>query len=401
MYSSCHSLADNSPNPSAGLCCRTRTPSPTHSIRLVLRSFFLALSAFAHLALADTDSAIGESSDAWATLVANIAPLLLLVGEKHVKAYFKTIRNPSHCLLYAVGPIGIITAITTLIRLTGIRTLKRLIGRQYESFPEVLADVTSVSRGDVGVEIRNDRLEQAITPGKDDVAIFYLRARKAGGYKDLHQLTQKAMRRIEHDCVPPHGSILPEWFAVVGLFQTKITTRNGDESAHALSTVVDMKHLITDYLFHRSLPRDDSDSHLEHITGFIEVFTGWEGISPSLTACFNGERPLRNGVRFMTSLLCLLGYIGVIIANWFVQKNLQNTVLITVGLTISSTGAYYTANMVNSQSTETRTNLDFMEGLRSVCGYYSSSFFFCFFFTSITHTHLFGMMRPWSGDLKA
>ena len=27
--------------------------------------------------------------------------------------------------------------------------------------------------------------------------------------------------------------------------------------------------------------------------------------------------------------------------------------------------------------------------------------FFFFFFTSITHTHLFGMMRPWSEDLKA
>ena len=29
----------------------------------------------------------------------------------------------------------------------------------------------------------------------------------------------------------------------------------------------------------------------------------------------------------------------------------------------------------------------------------ASSFFF-FFFTSITHSHLFGMMRPWSEDLK-
>ena len=26
---------------------------------------------------------------------------------------------------------------------------------------------------------------------------------------------------------------------------------------------------------------------------------------------------------------------------------------------------------------------------------------FFFFFTSITHTHLFGMMRPWSEDLEA
>ena len=56
-------------------------------------------------------AAFTNSSDAWASLVANIAPLLILIGEKHVKAYFKTMSQPSHFILYAVSPIGLVTAI--------------------------------------------------------------------------------------------------------------------------------------------------------------------------------------------------------------------------------------------------------------------------------------------------
>jgi len=51
------------------------------------------------------ESSIETSSDAWATLVANIAPLLVLVGEKHIKGYFKVMCRQSHYLLFAAGPI--------------------------------------------------------------------------------------------------------------------------------------------------------------------------------------------------------------------------------------------------------------------------------------------------------
>ena len=58
--------------------------------------------------------AITNSSDAWASLVANVGPLLILVGERHVKAYFKTMSQHSHFILYAVSPIGLVTAIVRL-----------------------------------------------------------------------------------------------------------------------------------------------------------------------------------------------------------------------------------------------------------------------------------------------
>lgn len=129
------------------------------------------------------DSSIGSSTDVWAMLVANIVPLLILLGEKHVKAYFKTMRHFTHYMMYAVGPIGLVTAVVTLIRILpdNFRSLKRLIGRQYERRAEVLSDVTSVSCGAVETELKNGAFEQTTEPGdRSDVAICYIQGKAEG-----------------------------------------------------------------------------------------------------------------------------------------------------------------------------------------------------------------------------
>lgn len=126
--------------------------------------------------------AITGSSDAWASLVANVVPLLILIGEKNVKSYFKTISQPSQVYLYAASPIGLITAIVTAIRLGNSAFMKRLIGRQHEGRSEILADVTSISGGNVGFELKGPRsmLEQTIDPNPKDEAHFWIHGRVIG-----------------------------------------------------------------------------------------------------------------------------------------------------------------------------------------------------------------------------
>lgn len=118
------------------------------------------------------NSAIQNSADAWTGLVANIAPLLILIGERHVKAYFKTMSSQSHYLLYAASPIGLVTAIVTLVRLHGTPLMKRIIGRQFETQADVYAEVSSVSYGNVGLVYRDEmgRLEQSTSSQKADEA---------------------------------------------------------------------------------------------------------------------------------------------------------------------------------------------------------------------------------------
>ena len=154
------------------------------SAQIVMMVFFIIISIVSYILLFHESyttpvgnplpSAISGSSDAWASLVANVAPLLVLVGEKHVKAYFKSMSKQSHFLLYAVSPIGLITTIVTLIRLHGTPFMKKVIGRQFETRAEVLADVTSVSYNGVGLEYQdnglNHVLEQTIFPSSEDEA---------------------------------------------------------------------------------------------------------------------------------------------------------------------------------------------------------------------------------------
>ena len=125
------------------------------------------------------------SSDVWASFVANIAPLLVLVGEKHVKGYFKCMCRERHYFLFAAGPIGLVTTLVSLIRLRRYPLLLRLIGRQFESKAEVLADITSVSLGEVSIELKNRSLEQTISPDASHLAHFYVRGALAGSGPEM------------------------------------------------------------------------------------------------------------------------------------------------------------------------------------------------------------------------
>jgi len=155
-------------------------------MEIVMKNMLLPLCWATSTIAAPTDNsnnlAITGSSDAWASLVANVVPLLILVGEKHVKAYFKCLSQRSQLSLYAVSPIGLVTAMVTMVRLGNSPLMKRLIGRQFESRAEVLADVTSVSGGNVGFELRGPRsiLEQTINPNPKDEAQFWVQGREVG-----------------------------------------------------------------------------------------------------------------------------------------------------------------------------------------------------------------------------
>ncbi|KAI9874010.1 MAG: hypothetical protein M1830_010298 [Pleopsidium flavum] len=160
-------------------------------MEIVLRYLLFLLCWATSTIAAPTDNnsnnvAITGSSDAWASLVANVVPLLILVGEKHVKAYFKCLIQPSQAYLYAVSPIGLVTAMVTTIRMGESHFMKRLIGRQFESRTEVLAEVTSVSGGNIGFELRGPRnmLEQILNPNPRDVAQFWVQGHMVGTGRD-------------------------------------------------------------------------------------------------------------------------------------------------------------------------------------------------------------------------
>ena len=89
--------------------------------------------------------AIAQSSDVWAQVVANVAPLMALLGERNAKAYMRAASSWHRFLPMAAAPLGILTIMTSAIRLSGPGFLVRLIGRDSERRSDALVEVTSLS----------------------------------------------------------------------------------------------------------------------------------------------------------------------------------------------------------------------------------------------------------------
>lgn len=86
-----------------------------------------------------------QSTDVWATVIANAAPLMALVGERNAKEFMRTVSNWHQLLLLSCAPLGILAISVSSIRLSGPGFLKRLVGRDSERRSEALVEVTPLS----------------------------------------------------------------------------------------------------------------------------------------------------------------------------------------------------------------------------------------------------------------
>lgn len=104
----------------------------------------------AHAGCAPPDCAPAEGWDNFANnLGSDLAPLLALFGEQVTTQYLSETLNWRDCLLFALAPIGIITAIVAAIRVAGNSMLRSVIGRAKESRGDVEADLMSSTSSDV------------------------------------------------------------------------------------------------------------------------------------------------------------------------------------------------------------------------------------------------------------
>ncbi|RPA95612.1 hypothetical protein L873DRAFT_1845922 [Choiromyces venosus 120613-1] len=317
------------------------------------------------------DSPISSSSDVWSALVANIAPLLVLVGEKHVKAYFKNMCRPSHHLLFASAPIGLVTAVTTLIRLNGTQVLKRMIGRQFETRAEVLADVTSVSGGDVGLELRNMKLEQTTQPNEEDLAMFWMHGRTDGSPEEVatkfsgwvgtlmgigYAAANSASLYYDRRC---------SWEMIMSVKATGtcapwVARKHAAESRN-LSELLDQCE--------KKIAAEKTPGSIATCTAAAGVYARFTDVSLSLTASVNLDDGKLEIMRYATIVFCLLGNVGIVVASWYKGHDAKNVGLVSAGLFVSCAGSWLTAWLVDEASEETVIDMSQLSSVAS--GFYS------------------------------
>jgi hypothetical protein len=92
-------------------------------------------------------NAADDLSDFSNNLATDIGPLLVLVGESMTKQYLSESTSFLDYFIFAMAPIGIITAIVSTIRVCGHSSLRAFIGRSQEGDGVVEAELcTSTSR---------------------------------------------------------------------------------------------------------------------------------------------------------------------------------------------------------------------------------------------------------------
>jgi hypothetical protein len=81
--------------------------------------------------------------------VTDLAPLIILFGEQVTTQFLNSSFTVLDSILFAMAPIGVLTAISAAIRVGGSSRLKALVGRARESQESVEAELLSSTSKDV------------------------------------------------------------------------------------------------------------------------------------------------------------------------------------------------------------------------------------------------------------
>lgn len=96
---------------------------------------------------------IDSSADAWSDTVAGVGPLILLVGEQSTKQLLCTLTGVANAFSLATAPLGLLSIVTSLLRLCGMENLRAFIGHDLEARTVAAVEMTRVNCGGVYAEL--------------------------------------------------------------------------------------------------------------------------------------------------------------------------------------------------------------------------------------------------------
>lgn len=158
-----------------------------------------------------------DLSDFSNDLASDVGPLLALFGESITCQYLSESTSFIDYFIFAMAPIGIITAVISAIRVCGHSTLRALVGRSQEGDGAVEAELcTSTSRdvcelfnkgGITRVLGRPHVLEIIHTPGEKEELHLFRNYLENGHDPDSSEWTRVQASRSQHTPSSSHTSI--------------------------------------------------------------------------------------------------------------------------------------------------------------------------------------------------
>lgn len=161
-------------------------------LRLLISSkFFSASFLAAQIPFIRAAGIADELSD---NIISDLGPIIALFGEQVAVQFMSQSMGIADNIIFAVAPLGIITAIVSAIRVGGPRSLRVIIGRARESRPTVEIELMSSTSADVSELWDGEGVVRAL--GKSPVIeLIYVTPESLDGSRD-----SPLLNRWEDDC---------------------------------------------------------------------------------------------------------------------------------------------------------------------------------------------------------
>lgn len=118
------------------------------------------------IAFASHGAKAGGLDDFSNNLATDLAPLLTLFGENMTKQYLSESTHWLDYIIFALAPIGILTATASVIRVCGSSSLRAFIGRAREGAGTIESELCSSTSRDVCELFNNGGITRVLAPPK-------------------------------------------------------------------------------------------------------------------------------------------------------------------------------------------------------------------------------------------
>jgi hypothetical protein len=129
----------------------------SHSRPRLLATWLIALThAFMTSALPVPRSNIGSLNagpDGWADVLSGVGPLILLIGERNTKQLLRDVHGLHNVFGLAIAPLGLLSVLTSMIRLCGSHALRGYLGYEHEARANAAIEMTKANCGGIHAEL--------------------------------------------------------------------------------------------------------------------------------------------------------------------------------------------------------------------------------------------------------
>lgn len=195
---------------------------------------------------------IAASSDLWASVITNVAPIMTLVGERNAKEFLRVSSSHDQLFLMATAPLGLLSLMICAIRLSGRLILLRLTGREADPKSEALVEMTPLSVAPATSVYTKHAVEIKPSEQRDEAAFVYAHIKQTDrvleALASFKHILRVRVDKVKGDSDGNASTDQEDYELVLGMKRSLLTA---DQTARIVTSILDETREIEESLAKR------------------------------------------------------------------------------------------------------------------------------------------------------